>query len=247
MRLHTGRKGVWRLLFVFAIFVVASVGCASIPLPAATPSTQTQKERAMINAADIIEKTFGETVTPGRMTFEEWTGSRDTIYVGEKETVSYYVHTEHATGVVQNVSRNCDDAPLTEAQRQLAEAYNPFNPANENQTNAESEAQGAAMAEACTPIVRDLIERSFSEGRAILETNLGFCMTDSEIAPLQHVGVRVHMSEGACYTVTVLWPQLTVVELTVYPLGWHSCVYGYFDPLEAVRYPPAKHVTGGAS
>ena len=236
-----------RFLAMAILLTLLLSGCARRPLLAAIPSTPAQIERAMANAANIIEKTFGKTVTPEQMTFEEWTGGRDTIYVGEKKSFSYCVHTEHATGVVQNVSRNYDDAPLTEEQRQLAEAYNPFNPANENQTNAESEAQGAAMAEACTPVVLDLIERNFSAGRAILETNLGFCMTDSEMEPLQHVGVRVRMSEGECYTVTVLWPQLTLAELTVYPLGWHSCVYGYFNPWEAVQCPPVKHVTGGAS
>jgi hypothetical protein len=31
-----------------------------------------------------------------------------------------------------------------------------------------------------------------------------------------------------------------VFSVSVYPLGWHSCIYGYYDPAEADEYEPLE-------
>ncbi|MEL7608404.1 MAG: hypothetical protein AAGU74_02740 [Bacillota bacterium] len=56
---------------------------------------------------------------------------------------------------------------------------------------------------------------------------------------------KVRMSSGACYTVSVAYPDMSVLTLDVYPLGWDSCLWGYKTAAEqAGRSTPAPTPVG---
>lgn len=99
------------------------------------------------------------------------------------------------------------------------------------------------------PIYREkaetFIRKHFLNGRNIVETQTtavqwGFG-TDYDMI----VDVRVHVDTGASYCISYSYPGYDIFMLEVFPLGWHSCWWGYQSPEEADYYPgldgsPAK-------
>ena len=52
----------------------------------------------------------------------------------------------------------------------------------------------------------------------------------------------MRMSEGACYKVQILYPSYDIVSVRIYPLGWHSCLFWYWDESEADEYPTLEEL-----
>ena len=48
---------------------------------------------------------------------------------------------------------------------------------------------------------------------------------------------KIHMQDGASYTVQYLMPSERISSFLAYPLGWHSAIWGYTDPAEEKAYP----------
>lgn len=191
------------------------------------------EQTAIQNAAGLIEDVFSVTVDTENLHVESIYSDWYTVFVDREDDdgYDYSAFVDKQTGEVLHVSKNYGNLTITNEQREMAETYNP-------------DGSGATSSEDlindCTPIALALVERVFADGRTITQTQFGSIGSDSETSPTQEVAICVRMDEDACYTITVTWPQLDVFSASVYPLGWHSCIYGYQDPAEADEYPPLE-------
>jgi len=191
------------------------------------------EQAAIQSAAELIEDVFSVTVDTDQMRAESIYEDWYTVFVdrSDGDGCDYSAFVDNQTGEVLNVSRNYDSLTLTDEQRETAEAY---------LAQSDGAADNGELIDVCTPIAQALVERVFADGRTVTQTEFGSIMTDSEMTPTQEVAICVRMDEGACYTVEVVWPQAEVFSASVYPLGWHSCIYGYDDSDEADEYPPLE-------
>jgi len=227
---------------VKAVCLVLSVGCLMTacrqkPAEAADDETVSAaaitEQEAIESAAELIEDVFSVTVDMDRMQIEDHGEDEYTVYMEHEDEAiyEYAACVDKETGEILYLSRNDDDLTMTDEQREKAIAFDVL-------TASESEIQ--ELNDACTPIVQALVERVFADGRTVTQTLFASIMSDSETDATQQVTISVRMSEGTCYAVTVVWPQLEVFSVTAFPLGWHSCFYGYQDPAEADEYPPLE-------
>ena len=219
---------------------VASVNGSTVPtmMPAASEAVAEtikpvpDQDLIFQNVAEIIGLVFQDTVSPAdmRLSDESW-GCTVEVHGNNTDEPAYYAYVNRETSEVEHVvMSDYADLPLTDAQRAEAEGYDMFRP--------KTIVDEIALEWSCAPVARELVERVFANGRTILETPSTFSMTDIGMEPRVQVGINVHMDTGACYVVTMIWPQLTVSEFSIYPLGWESCVYGYTDASEAKSYKP---------
>ena len=96
----------------------------------------------------------------------------------------------------------------------------------------------AANDEKLSETARSLVNEKFADGRTIVETMIDgiqwdFGNPDNDVI----ANCKVHMSEGECYMVQMAYPSCEVIGFYVYPLGWHSCLWGYWNEDEAGEYP----------
>jgi hypothetical protein len=156
-----------------------------------------------------------------------------TVYANHTDDgrYDYYTMVDTQTGEIMRVSMNDGNLAFTDEQREAAIAFDLLNgPGSDVQK----------VVDACTPIAQELVERVFADGRTVTQTQFASIINDSEVNAVQFVSISIRMDEGACYAVTVAWPQTEVFSVSVYPLGWHSCIYGYYDPAEADEYEPLE-------
>jgi len=191
------------------------------------------RQTAIQNAADLIEAVYSVTADTDRMYADEYGEDKYTVYMEREneETYDYYAYIDKETGGISQLSKNDDQLTLTREQLETANTYNVL---------TADESDMLELASDCMPTARELVERVFANGRTVTQTEFGSIMTDVAIEPMQEVAICVRMDEGACYRVLIVWPQMEVISVSVYPLGWHSCFYGYDDPDEADEYPPLE-------
>ena len=211
------------LIFIICAFLLILItGCLGTKKELSTEYVADISQIAIGNTFDVIQQVFGENVEISKFTYEKKSDDFDIVYVDGKDNPTYYAYTDHITGTVEHVAKGYDAFTLSSEQKQIAEDYN----IKLQEGDFKLSDQRDSIVNTCTPIAIELVEREFANGRTVLETQNGFIMTDSEIEPTQRVGISLHMSEGDCYTITIIWPQLEVVEFSFYPQGWHSCVQG---------------------
>lgn len=222
-----------------ALCFVLGVACFTTACASATEEVDEEttaaitEQEAIQSVAALIENVYSITVDMDRMQIEDYGENEYTVYV-EHEDEAIYEYTacvDKETGELLYLSRNDDDLTMTDEQREKVIAFDVL-------TAPESEIQ--ELNDACTPIAQALVERVFADGRTVTQTLFASIMSDSETDATQQVTISVRMSEGTCYAVTVAWPQLEVFSVTAFPLGWHSCIYGYYDSAEADEYPPLE-------
>ncbi len=89
--------------------------------------------------------------------------------------------------------------------------------------------------------VEKLINNSFSDGRIIKEIIIDATQWASQDPDADLVvDYKVHMNTGECYMVRMAYPSRTVSELFIYPLGWDSCLKGYWDETDSPDYIPSE-------
>lgn len=191
------------------------------------------EQTAIQTAAGLIEGVFSVTVDTDQMQVADLNEDWCKVYVNHTENggYDYYASVDTQTGQIMYVERNGDNVLLTDEQREKAAAFNLL-------TAPESDIQD--LIADCTPIAQALVERVFADGRTITKMQFASIMSDGEINATQQVSISVRMSEGTCYAVAVAWPQMEMLSVTAFPLGWESCYYGYQDPAEADEYPPLE-------
>lgn len=182
---------------------------------------------AIQNVVLAVHRVFGEELDASQIMYTERSESNGFVYAGSIDAPSYYGYTAQDTGAVKHVAKHFEATALTKEQKPEADTYIAMLQAGDNAEHAMSAEQREAIVTACTPIVTELIEREFANGRTVLESQNSYIWTDSEMESRLQVGTSVHMSEGECYTVTVVWPHLKITEFSFYPDGWDACIQGY--------------------
>jgi hypothetical protein len=225
------------LVTMVAGILLFTTACRNADESADAAEPAIDRQTAMQNASERIEDVFSTSVDAEQLSVK---GGQDDWYTvdvdrADGEGFDYYAYVDQTTGEVLHVSRNFDSLTLTDEQRETAEEYAA--------RNAAGETNYTELLDDCTPVAQAFVERVFANGRTVTQTALSFASSDDEIEPTQQVGVCVRMDEGACYVVTVDWPQMDIFAASVYPLGWHSCIYGYTDPAEADDYPPLEETS----
>lgn len=203
--------------------LVSSIGCADAGKTPSGESPVDVSKTAIENVVDVLYQVFGVELDASEFCCENRGGELDLVYTGNEDAPSYYGYTDSRTGSVKHIGRHYDETALTQAQIEEAGDYSAISMAGDWDQIA---AQEEAIVTACTPVAIELIERVLANGRTVLETQVSFVGTDSVMEPCAEAGISVRMSEGECYTVTVLWPQLEAYELSFYPEGWESCIGG---------------------
>ena len=84
---------------------------------------------------------------------------------------------------------------------------------------------------------RQIISDHFLDGREIVEVMIDGIqwVFDNKTYDIQ-VDAKVNVDTGTCYTINFSYPGYNVVGFTAFPLGWHSALYGYWNPEEAEMY-----------
>lgn len=213
-------------LIICLSLLALSIGCAAAGRAPSGESPKDVSKMAVENIVSTIQQVFGEEMDLSEFSYAKGDEDSDFVYAGKKERPSYYGYTDPDTGAVQHISKNYSAANLTEEQREEAGGYAAMLMAGDLGQGATRNEVNETIVNACTPVAIELIERTFANGRTVKETRTGFVMTDSVLDPCFTTGILLRMSKGECYTVTVLWPQLEVVEVSFYPKGWRSCLRG---------------------
>ena len=73
----------------------------------------------------------------------------------------------------------------------------------------------------------EIMEDSFVDGRQVAYGTPDLFALDA----------KIHMRDGASYVVQYLMPSERISSFSIYPLGWHSAMWGYTDPAEEKEYP----------
>lgn len=153
----------------------------------------------------------------------------------------------------QNCKYACSIDPVT---GELQSARRSSTASDGSQGSSEESADDTLMEKAYNdPAVHDivfsLIRDHFIGDRDIVEimtdgVQWAFGEPDYDV----QIDCKVHMSSGACYTVSIAYPGNQIISLDVYPLGWESCLWGVVTlttPVPTSGWSVAEGVVDGAS
>ncbi len=184
-------------------------------------------------AADMIKTVFGddlqgETLYSHYYKYEGMVGGAYEVFAGsvDYQKARYTCYMDSTTGQIRFVDKLTPESELTKG---------------DTFADVDRSLMDAAQrdVERIVGSVSPLIEKSFANGRRIEEVMLDGIQWDF-LDPANDVLVdcKIRMSEGECYMARVTYPDIRIVQFNIYPLGWESCLWGYWDPEQADEYPP---------
>lgn len=194
-------------------------------------------EQAGQYAVQMFKKMFGDDFTSDEtdiyVRFQTYTGiigddySSYIVTVGSRffDGSTFMCFVDSCNGATKYVSKH---TPLR--QQTKSHTFDDVDEALMEASRSDSKVVEAAIA---------FVNEKLAAGRTVLETEIPSISWEFE-DPNYDVFVTccVRMNEGECYRVELAYPSCEIIGVSFYPLGWHSCLHGYYYEEQASEYPP---------